>query len=179
MKRRRRSSFHRSLCWFFHPIDQLTHLDSFEFSLSSHVVSHMGEVVETQPTIGCNVEEVIHKNVHFVRTTSHQFNLNGQIEYEFWRVKACRIASPLSFDWNVDWWLCLFLFVCLFVWECLGFGWSRVDSFGLVNLFPWYSRCHHSRRFNWSSTDWPSESGIMEIIGKSRINKCRITHLSE
>ena len=26
---------------------------------------HLGEVVETQPTIGSNVEEVVHRNVHF------------------------------------------------------------------------------------------------------------------
>jgi len=26
---------------------------------------HLGEVVETQPTIGSNVEEVVHENVHF------------------------------------------------------------------------------------------------------------------
>lgn len=26
---------------------------------------HMGELVDTQPTIGSNVEEVVHKNIHF------------------------------------------------------------------------------------------------------------------
>jgi len=34
---------------------------------------HLGEVVETQPTIGSNVEEVIHKNVHF-----QVWDLSGQ-----------------------------------------------------------------------------------------------------
>ncbi len=29
------------------------------------LLRHMGEVVETQPTIGSNVEEVVHNNVHF------------------------------------------------------------------------------------------------------------------
>ena len=34
---------------------------------------HMGEVVETQPTIGSNVEEVVHNNVHF-----NAWDLGGQ-----------------------------------------------------------------------------------------------------
>lgn len=33
----------------------------------------MGEVVETQPTIGSNVEEVVHRNVHF-----NVWDLGGQ-----------------------------------------------------------------------------------------------------
>jgi hypothetical protein len=41
-----------------------------------HAPSHMGEVVETQPTIGSNVEEVVHKNVHFrpYRMRAHASN---------------------------------------------------------------------------------------------------------
>mmetsp|Transcript_10215 Transcript_10215/g.19322 ORF Transcript_10215/g.19322 Transcript_10215/m.19322 type:complete len:181 (+) Transcript_10215:78-620(+) len=34
---------------------------------------HLGEVVQTQPTIGSNVEEVIHKNIHF-----QMWDLGGQ-----------------------------------------------------------------------------------------------------
>lgn len=37
----------------------------------------MGEVVETQPTIGSNVEEVVHKNVHFVSRHAAQEQMKG------------------------------------------------------------------------------------------------------
>lgn len=39
-------------------------------ALSLSLRSHMGEVVETQPTIGSNVESVKHNNVHFVSRTA-------------------------------------------------------------------------------------------------------------
>jgi ADP-ribosylation factor-like protein 5B len=33
--------------------------------LTCRLCSHLGEVVETQPTLGSNVETVVHKNIHF------------------------------------------------------------------------------------------------------------------
>ena len=39
----------------------------------THTRSHLGDVVETQPTIGSNVEEVVHKNIHF-----QMWDLGGQ-----------------------------------------------------------------------------------------------------
>ena len=47
-----------------------SHALCLRFTRSLFACSHMGEVVETQPTIGSNVESVKHNNVHFVRSTT-------------------------------------------------------------------------------------------------------------
>lgn len=33
--------------------------------MPSHFLSHLGEVISTHPTVGSNVEEVVHRNVTF------------------------------------------------------------------------------------------------------------------
>jgi hypothetical protein len=86
----------------------------------------MGEVVETQPTIGSNVEEVVHNNVHFVSEKR-------------WNIQDCEWRNSL---------LILFVSFLLFFQERMGSRWSRIPSARLEYLFPWYARSHHCSGLN-------------------------------